>query len=84
MRPHPALTRHPLPQVGEGNSRIACVETSALREIAMEQIEIEKIHAEISKMVAETAKISKEAKWYEVAIIVSATLAIVAIAKLFL
>ena len=38
---------------------------------------------ERDKMVAETAKVYKEIKWYEIVIIVSATLAVVAIVKFF-
>ena len=61
----------------------------------MEQIEISKINAEISKMMAETVKIgaetqklNKEVKWYVPVLLVGAgsgaTLAIVALVKLFL
>ncbi len=39
---------------------------------------------ETDKMRAETVKVYKEIKWYEIVIIVSATLAVVAIVKLFL
>lgn len=46
--------------------------------------ELEKTKAEIIKIMAETKKVNKELKWYEVTIIVAATLAVVAIAKLFL
>lgn len=56
-----------------------------------EDLQIEKLRTEINKMIAETAranedarKARKETKWYEVIIIVSVTLAVVAIAKLFL
>lgn len=56
-----------------------------------EDLQIEKLRTEINKMIAETAranedarKTRKETKWYEVIIIVSVTLAVVAIAKLFL
>ncbi len=56
-----------------------------------EELQIEKLRTEINKMIAETAKVNeeikkvgKESKWYEVVIIVSATLAVVAIVKLFL
>ncbi len=48
------------------------------------ELEIEKIHAEIGKLMAETAKLNKEPRWYEVTVIVAATLAVVAIAKLFI
>ena len=56
-----------------------------------EDLQIEKLRTEINKMIAETAranedarKTPKETKWYEVIIIVSVTLAVVAITKLFL
>lgn len=56
-----------------------------------EALQIEKLRTEINKMIAETAKANEEARktrketqWYEVIIIVSVTLAVVAIAKLFL
>jgi len=44
----------------------------------------EKMQAEINKILAETIKLNKDIRWYEIAIIVAATLAIVAIVKLFL
>jgi len=64
----------------------------------MEQIEIEKIRAEINKLMAEqfklnneafklnneALKIRKEARWYEIVIAISATMAVIALAKLFL
>ena len=43
-----------------------------------------KVDAEIAKLIAETVKINKEIRWDEVTIIVAATLAIVALVKLFL
>ena len=46
--------------------------------------ELEKIHAEIAHLMAQTAKASKEACWYEVTITVAATLAAVTVAKLFM
>lgn len=49
-----------------------------------EDLEIEKIHAQIMHLMAQTAESSKKAKWYEVTIIIAVTLAIVAITKLFL
>ncbi len=56
-----------------------------------EGLEIDKLRTEINKMIAETAKVnketqkvSKEPQWYEVIIIVSVTLAVVAVAKIFL
>ena len=45
---------------------------------------LEKVRAEINHLLAQTAKVNKETKWYEILIIVSVTLAIVAIVKLFL
>jgi len=53
-------------------------------EIAKIFTENDKMRTEINKMIAETAKVNKDIRWYEVVIIVSATLAVVAIAKLFL
>jgi len=64
----------------------------------MEEIEFEKLRAEISRMQAEqikfnneafklnneALKIGKELKWYEIMMIVSITLAIVAVVKIFL
>ncbi len=50
----------------------------------MHQAQIAKIYVEIEKMRAETAKANKELRWYEATIIIAATLAVVAIAKLFL
>ena len=59
--------------------------------VNQQDLQIEKLRAEINKMIAETAranedarKTRKETQWYEVIIIVSVTLAVVAIAKLFL
>ena len=59
--------------------------------VNQEDLQIEKLRTEINKMIAETAKANedarktrKETQWYEVIIIVSVTLAVVAIAKLFL
>ena len=59
--------------------------------VNQEDLQIEKLRTEINKMIAETAranedarKTRKETQWYEVIIIVSVTLAVVAIAKLFL
>ncbi len=63
-----------------------------------EELEIEKLRTEINKMMSEihkmmsetakvnkeTQKVSKEIRWYEVIIIVSVTLAVVAVAKIFL
>lgn len=46
--------------------------------------ELEKLHAEISHLMAQTSKLNKELKWYEVMVIIAITLAIVAVTKLFL
>jgi len=48
------------------------------------ELEIEKLRTEINKMIAETAKVNKETRWYEVLLIVSVTLAVVAFSKLIL
>lgn len=50
----------------------------------MEECQNRKTEAEIAKLMVETAKLNKELKWYEVMVIIAITLAIVAIAKLFL
>ncbi len=47
-------------------------------------LNIEKLQAEITKLISDTAKVNKELKWYEVTIIIAGTLAIVAITKLAL
>lgn len=44
----------------------------------------QKIQAEIAKLMAETAKLNKEIRWYEIVAISAATLTVVAIAKLFI
>ena len=44
----------------------------------------DKIQAEIAKLMAETSKINSENKWYPLIVGASATLAIVAIVKIFL
>ena len=49
-----------------------------------DELEIEKIRAEITHLLALTAKASKEAQWYEITLAIAGTLALVAIAKLFL
>jgi cell division protein FtsB len=50
-------------------------------------IELEKLHAETIKLQAEAAKLHKDLKWYEVILIVSATVAftafIAALTKIF-
>ena len=50
----------------------------------MTELELERIHAEIAFLNAQTAKYSKELKWYEVTLIIAITLAMVAVTKLFL
>ena len=50
----------------------------------LEKMEQDKIQAEIAHLMAQTAKLNKEIKWYEIAMISAATLVIVAIAKLFI
>ncbi len=67
----------------------ANIETDKMRaETAKANTERDKMMAETAKanierdkMLAETAKVYKEIKWYEIVIIVSATLAVVAIVK---
>lgn len=44
----------------------------------------DKIQAEIAKLIAETSKINSENKWYPLIVGASATLAIVAVVKIFL
>ena len=55
-----------------------------MTETTREQSDHEKVNAEIAKLIAETAKINRESQWYPVIISSTATLAIVAIVKLFL
>lgn len=57
----------------------------------MTALEQTKIDAEIAKLIAETAKLNnesakihKELRWYEVGIVVAATLAVVAVVKVVL
>ena len=45
---------------------------------------IANLNAQTAKFAAETKKTDKELKWYEVMMIIAVTLAVVAIAKLFL
>lgn len=49
-----------------------------------DELEIEKIRAEISKMMAETTRISKESVYYPLVVGSGVTLAIVAVVKIFL
>lgn len=48
------------------------------------KIDHQKIDAEIAKLIGETSKLNKDLKWYEVGVIVAATLVVVAVVKLFL
>ncbi len=48
------------------------------------QAQLAKIYTEIEKMRIETEKARKELKWYEVSLIIAVTLAIVAVAKIFI
>ena len=50
----------------------------------MEELQRNKISAEISKLMAETAKINRENVYYPLVVGASVTLAIVAIVKIFL
>lgn len=50
----------------------------------MQQLERQKVDAEIAKLIAETSKLNKDLKWYEITVIIAGTLAIVAIVKLAL
>jgi len=53
-------------------------------ESQMTQAELEKIHVEISKLIAETAKINAEARWYPFVAIAGLFAAAFAVAKFFL
>ena len=44
----------------------------------------DKMRAEIAKLIAETGKINKEKDWYVAIVVSTATLAIVAVVKIFL
>ena len=57
---------------------------SADKQKTEHELYLEKVRAEINYLLAQTAKASKETKWYEIVITISATLAVVAIVKLFL
>ncbi len=48
------------------------------------QAQLAKVYTEIEKMRVETDKARKELKWYEVTMIVAVTLAVVAVAKIFI
>ena len=53
-------------------------------ETAKANVETDKMRVETAKADIEMQKVYKELKWYEIVIIISATLAVVAIVKLFL
>ena len=53
-------------------------------ETAKANVETDKMRVETAKANVEMQKEYKELKWYEIVIIISATLAVVAIVKLFL
>jgi hypothetical protein len=50
----------------------------------IDRVEIGKFNAEIAKLIAETSKINTENRWYLLIVGSGATLAIVAVARLFL
>ena len=50
----------------------------------MTQAELEKIHAEISKLMAETAKINQEGFWYPMVVSGGLVMGIITLTKLFL
>ena len=52
--------------------------------IKQDQLQSDKISAEIAHIMAQTIKLNKDIRWYEVTIIIAVTLAIVALTKLFL
>lgn len=52
--------------------------------IDMEKTQHEQIMAEIAKLMAETAKINNETRWYEVVVITAMVVSIITITKLFL
>lgn len=49
-----------------------------------DQLQSDKISAEIAHIMAQTIKLNKEIRWYEVTIIIAVTLVIVAVTKLSL
>jgi hypothetical protein len=49
-----------------------------------DELLIEKLHAEISKLVAETAKINKEVRWYEVVLAMGVAASLMAVGKYLL
>ena len=52
--------------------------------MSSDQLDHAKISAEIAHLMEQTAKVNKEIRWYDATIIIAATLAIVAVTKLFL
>ena len=48
------------------------------------ELEHDHIQAQIAHLMAQTAKVNKDIRWHEVTVIVAATLAVTAFAKLFL
>ena len=50
----------------------------------MDEHTSKKVDAEIAKLIAETAKLNSENRYYSIIVTATATLAIVAVAKLFL
>ncbi len=50
----------------------------------LEQMQQDKIQAEIAKLMAETVKLNKGIKWFEIVAISAATLVVVAVVKLFI
>jgi len=49
-----------------------------------DELRLKNMQVEIDKLFAETTKLNKDLKWYEITIIIAGTLAVVAIAKLAL
>ena len=63
----------------------ARIEADKMRaETTKANVETDKMRVETAKANVEMEKVYKELKWYEIVIIISATLAVVAIVKLFL
>lgn len=52
--------------------------------VDMQELQIEKLRTEINKMIAETAKLNSENRYYPLIVGCTATLAVVAFTKLFL
>ena len=51
------------------------------KEYALVDAQIANLLAETAKFSAETAKVNKDLKWYEIGLIIAGTLAIVAVVK---